>query len=123
MGQTETVDWESRKHFLGITSQLMRQVLVDHARSRAASKRDGGARLELDLSRAAAPMPTADLVALDDALKDLASMDERKARAVELRYFGGLEMQEIAEVMEIHVNTVRRDLHFAICWLKARFAS
>ena len=63
-------------------------------------------------------------MALDDALNELATLDARKARAVvELRYFGGLKIQEIAEIMEIHVNTVRRDLHFAICWLKARFAT
>ena len=122
MGQREKVDWESRKHFLNMTAQLMRQILVDYARRRKSAKRGYGLRLEMDESRMPASLRSADLVALDDALNEFAKIDPRKARVVELRYFGGLQIQEIADLLDIHVNTVRRDLHVALCWLKASLA-
>lgn len=115
-------DWRDRAHFFGIAARLMRQILVDHARAHAAAKRGGGEDA-LPLNEAIrAPEKTApDVIALDDALddalKDLAKHDERKSRIIELRYFGGLSMEEIAEVTGLSVATIRRDLRMAEAWL------
>jgi RNA polymerase sigma factor (TIGR02999 family) len=110
-------DLNDRVHFFAIAARNMRQILVDHARKRCAAKRGGGVKaIELDDAVAATDRP-AELVALDDALVALAAFDERKARAVELHYFGGLSHEEIAKVLEIHVNTVARDLRVAEAWI------
>ncbi len=109
----------NRAHFMAIAAQHMRQILVDHARKRNAAKRGAGMAAELDEATMFAPERSADLVALDDGLRDLAKVDERKARAVELRYFGGLGLEEIAEVLGVHANTVKTDLRSAQAWLKA----
>jgi len=106
-----------RVHFFAVAARNMRQILVDHARKRCAGKRGGGERaisLDDDL---AAPGRPAEIVALDDALEALAKFDERKARAVELHYFGGLSHAEIAQVLDLHVNTVARDLRVAEAWI------
>lgn len=109
--------WNDRVHFFAVAARSMRQILVDHARKRAASKRGDGAQpITFDEQLIAGDRP-AELVALDDGLVALAAFDERKARAVELHYFGGLGHAEIAEVLEVHVNTVMRDLRFAEAWL------
>jgi RNA polymerase sigma factor (TIGR02999 family) len=98
----------------------MRQILVDHARKRCAEKRGAGERpIELDETRVSIERP-AELVAIDDALRELAKLDERKARVIELHYFGGLTQDEIAAVCDVHVNTVARDLRFAAAWLRTR---
>lgn len=111
-------EWRSRSHFFGVAAQIMRQILCDHARSKNAAKRGGGEKKAplldaFDYSDERA----AELVALDDALKDLAKFDERKAKIVELRYFGGLTVAETAEALDLSVATVGRELRFAEAWL------
>jgi len=109
---------ESRSHFFGIASRMMRQILVEHARKQLAQKR--GARPSkhaLDEALTFAVERSAEVVALDDALAALAQFDERKARAIELRYFGGLDLQEMATVMELSLSTVGRELRMAEAWL------
>lgn len=110
--------FESRKHFYGVAAHLMRNILVDHARSRGADKRGGGAeKLPLEAAKLLAPQRDIDLLALDEALTRLAAFDERKSRAVELRYFGGLGVEEAADVLGISIATFRRELRFAENWL------
>jgi len=109
---------ESRVHFFGIAARVMRQILVDHARKHNAEKRGAGKRpVTLEEDAVAVESP-ADLVALDDMLEALAKFDERKARAVELHYFGGLTHLEIAAVLGVHANTVNRDLQLALAWIR-----
>ena len=111
-------DWQNRAHFIGIAARLMRQILVDHARTRLAEKRgQGAAAVPLDEAVAVPQTQPPDVIALDDALRDLAKFDERKSRIIELRYFGGLSMEEIAEVTGLSVATLRRDLRMAEAWL------
>ncbi len=110
--------WRSREHFFGVAAHLMRQILVDHARGRAAAKRGGGAaHAALDETIAMSVQRPANLVALDDALIALAVFDARKSRVVELRFFGGLTIEETAEAMAISVATVVRELRMAQAWL------
>jgi len=111
--------WDSRTHFFAIASQLMRQILVDYARRRRAGKRGGGETLSLDDSGLLEPGKSqdVDIVALDDALRALAEMDERKAKVVELRFFGGLTFEEAAEILKISPMTVSRDWNTAKAWL------
>jgi RNA polymerase sigma factor (TIGR02999 family) len=112
------LEFNDRAHFFAIASRNMRQILVDHARKRCAEKRGAGDRpIEFDETRLATDRPW-ELVALDDALEELAKFDERKARVVELHYFGGLTQEEIAAVCDIHVNTVARDLRLGEAWLR-----
>jgi RNA polymerase sigma-70 factor, ECF subfamily len=112
------LDFNDRAHFFAIASRNMRQILVDHARKHCAAKRGDGLRpVELDETRIATDRPS-ELVALDDALLELAQQDERKAKVIELHYFGGLTQAEIAAVLEVHVNTVARDLRFSEAWLR-----
>ncbi len=109
--------WNDRVHFFAIAARTMRQILVDHARTRNAHKRGHGERpVTLDELVVSPERPGA-LIALDAALAELAAADERKARAIELHYFGGLTQNEIANLLELHVNTVARDLKFAEAWL------
>jgi RNA polymerase sigma factor (TIGR02999 family) len=112
------VDWQNRTHFLAMSARLMRRILVDVARSKAYQKRGGGAvRVTFDDALIAADQPGHDLVALDDALEALAAVDERKARVIELRFFGGLSVEESAAVLKVSVDTVMRDWKFAKAWL------
>jgi len=113
------VDWQDRAQFLGVAARLMRQILVDHARELHRGKRGGGAHLlPLDGGLVFSTAKSAALVALDDALHDLAGFDPRKARIVELRCFGGMSVPETAEVLSVHPNTVVRDWGLAKAWLK-----
>lgn len=113
----QTPECNDRVHFFAFASRLMRRILVDHARKRDAGKRGSGARpITLDEALVSVDGPE-ELVALDSALAKLATFDERKAKAVELHYFGGLTQQEIAEVLQVHVNSVANDLRFAEAWL------
>jgi RNA polymerase sigma factor (TIGR02999 family) len=114
----KSVSWQNRAHFFGIASRLMREVLVDHARSRNYAKR-GGDRQKVDIEKVAelAQENSPDLIALDDALKSLASIDERQSRIVELRFFGGLTSEETAEVLGISLRTVEREWNMARAWL------
>jgi RNA polymerase sigma factor (TIGR02999 family) len=109
--------WTDRVHFFAVAARHMRCILVDHARRHAAEKRGGNERpVTLDDQLVAVGRP-AEVVALDDALTAFARLDERKARVVEMHYFGGMEQKEIAEALGVHVSTVQRDLRFAQAWL------
>ena len=114
----KNVQWQSRAHFFGLAAQAMRHILVDEARSRLRAKRGGG-EMHLSLSAAAdvAIDKSADLVALDDALTTLEGLNARHSRVVELRFFGGLSLKEIAHVLDVSVGTVRRDWSLAQAWL------
>jgi RNA polymerase sigma factor (TIGR02999 family) len=112
-------EWQSRAHFFGVAARLMRQILVEHARRHQAAKRGGQEqKVSLDEVVLFSKDRSADLVALDDALTALAAFDERKARVIELRYFGGLSVEETAEVVGISAPTVNRDQRFAEAWLE-----
>jgi len=114
----QQVDWQNRAHFFGICAQLMRRILVDFARARSSQKRAGDIPiLPLDQELVGSGEPQPDLVALDDALKSLAAVDERKSRVVELRFFAGLNVQETAEVLRVSCETVMRDWKLAKAWL------
>jgi RNA polymerase sigma factor (TIGR02999 family) len=108
---------ESRGHFFALASQLMREILVDYARQRRAAKRDGGERLTLDEAAELAGSKGVDLLALDDALNQLAKMNSRQSRIVELKFFGGLSIREVAEVLGVSSATVERDWAVARAWL------
>ncbi len=112
------IEWQSRSHFIGTVAHMMRRVLVDHARYRAASKRGGRIRhVTLAEAEALALKRAPDLLQLDDALDHLTKLDSRKAAIVELRFFGGLTTSEIADFLDISVNTVARDWRRAKAWL------
>lgn len=118
------VDWQNRAHFYGIAASMMRRVLIDHARAHATDKRGGDtARLSLDDIQVPLEQRAASLLALDEALERLSRMDERKGRIVELRFFGGLSEEEIAEVLGISTRTVMRDWKTARLWLYRELAS
>ncbi len=113
-----SVQWKNRAHFFGFAAELMRRILVDHARSRKTAKRGSGApRISLDESIALPETPDLDLLALDDALNSLTELDPRQSRIVELRFFAGLTVDEIAEVMKISSTTVKREWKTARVWL------
>ena len=115
------VKWQNRTHFFAISAQLMRRVLVDFARQRNSQKRGGEVqKVELDEALVVASEQKTDLVALDDALKALTEMNPRQSEVVELRYFGGLSEEEIAEHLGISVRTIRRDWSVARAWLYRR---
>jgi len=121
--QTHT-NWSSRAQFFAIASQLMRRILVDHARSHLYAKRGGGApKVALDEVAVLSPERGADLIALDDALERLSSIDSRKSRIVELRYFGGLSVEETAEILEVSAITVKRDWGVAKAWLRREISN
>jgi RNA polymerase sigma factor (TIGR02999 family) len=114
------VSVENRAHFMAIAAHTMRCVLIDHARKRGAEKR-GNDPIAVELDEALlTPGRSETLLALDDALTQLAQVDERKARILELVYFGGLTQQEIAELLEVHYKTVARDVRLAQAWLKSK---
>ena len=111
-------NWQSRAHFFAVAARAMRQILVSYARSNRAQKRGGGvARIELDEAAILSPEQSKEIVDLHEALERLGTLDSRKARVVELKYFGGLNYEEIAEVMKVSTVTVRRDWVFAKAWL------
>lgn len=112
------VNWQNRAHFLAMSARLMRRILVDIARSKGYQKRGGGAvRVTFDHALAVTDERGEDLVALDDALRALAEVDDRKARVIELRFFGGLTIEETASVLKVSVDTVMRDWTVAKVWL------
>jgi RNA polymerase sigma factor (TIGR02999 family) len=113
------VNWQNRAHFLGVAAGLMRQILVDHARRACRAKRGGGVQnLPLDEELAYSPAVSESLLVLDEALERLAAFDARKARVVELRYFAGMSVEEAAEALGVHPNTVIHDWSLAKAWLK-----
>jgi RNA polymerase sigma factor (TIGR02999 family) len=119
----DQVRWQDRAHFFGIAARLMRQILVDHARAHHRHKRGGGdAPLPLDEAFVFSPAKSSELVALDDALNALGEFDARKARVVEMRFFGGMSVEETAEALGVHPNTVIRDWDIARRWLRREMA-
>ena len=112
------VRWHDRAHFFAISARMMRRILVDYARSRGSQKHGGGASVfSLDEALTVSQQPGHDLVALDDALEALAAVDGRKSRVVELRFFGGLSVDETAEVLKVSSDTIVRDWRLAKSWL------
>ncbi len=112
--------WQNRPHFFAVAAQLMRRIMVDHARRRHAVKRGaGGVKVTLDETALVTESRAAELLALDEALQNLAAFDPRMSQIVEMRYFGGLTIDEIAEVLKVHPNTVTRDWSAAKAWLYA----
>jgi len=110
--------WQNRAQFFGVAAQIMRRILVDFARSRASAKKGGGTQyVSLSEAMTISPERGEDLIALDDALESLAELDARKSRIVELRFFGGLSVEETAEVLKISARTVMRDWGLAQAWL------
>lgn len=118
MVDQKNVNWANRSHFFAISAQIMRRILIDHARRHAYAKRGGGAQqVSLEEVAAIAPEQGRELVRLDEALKTLAERDPRRSQVVELRYFGGLNNEEIAGVLHVSENTVTRDWNMARAWL------
>src|SRR5262245_38098552 len=117
-------EWQSRRHFYGVAAQLMRQILVEYARARGADKRGGGdQKFSLDEALAFSDEKAAELVALDDALIALAKFDERKVRIIELRYFGGLSLEETATALGLSVATIGHETRLARAWLRREVES
>jgi RNA polymerase sigma factor (TIGR02999 family) len=114
----QQVDWQNRAHFLAMAARLMRRILVDSARAKHYQKRGGGGvNVTFDEGALPAPETPMDLVALDDALNVLAQMDERRSQVIELRFFGGLTVEETATVLKVSPDTVMRDSRLAKAWL------
>ena len=123
VGQRE-ISWQNRAHFFGVAAQLMRRILVDHARAHRAEKRGGHeTKIALEEGLAFAQGKSADLLALDEALTRLAQQDPRQCRAVELRFFAGLSEDEVAEVLGISTRTLKRDWRVARAWLYKEIAT
>ena len=120
----QKIEWRNRSHFFAVTAQVMRHVLIDHARRLHYAKRGGSSRrVSLAETDAMTVERAAELVALDEALRELARLDPRKSNVVELRYFGGLSLEETAEVLDISLMTVRRDWRAAKAWLYKKVIS
>lgn len=118
LAKQQLPEWQNRAHFFAVAAQLMRQILVDHARGHRASKRGGDAyKIALNEAEERAQPVDVDIVALDDALKTLADLDVQQSRVVELKFFGGLSIEETAEVLGISASTVKRDWITARAWL------
>ena len=113
---SKPVDWQNRSHFFALSARLMRQILVDHARARGYRKRDGGNKVELDEGMVCRELDW-HLVDLDEALQALAAADARKARVVELRFFGGMSAEETAQILDVSPQTVLRDWRLSKAWL------
>jgi RNA polymerase sigma factor (TIGR02999 family) len=118
LARSEDQNWQNRAHFFGVAAQAMRHILVDYARSKQSRKRGGWQeKITLEETAAVSFQRSDELVHLDDAMKQLEALDERKSRVVELKYFGGLTNEEIAEVLKISPETVKRDWRFSRTWL------
>jgi RNA polymerase sigma-70 factor, ECF subfamily len=116
--EAKEVSWQDRAHFLALSARVMRHILVDHARSRRYQKRGGdAARVSFDEALVVATEPAQDFAALDDALEALATVDKRKSDVIELRFFGGLTVEETASVLKVSPDTVMRDWRLAKAWL------
>jgi RNA polymerase sigma factor (TIGR02999 family) len=111
-------EWHSRSHFFSVATQIMREILVDYARKNRAAKRGGGEKIPLNEAISVTPKRCQLLIELDDALRELSGKDVRKARLIELKYFGGLSSEELAEALDISVSTVTRESRMAEAWLR-----
>jgi RNA polymerase sigma factor (TIGR02999 family) len=114
----EPIDWKSRAHFFGVAAKAMRSILVDHARARRASKRGGGAHQVTLAAADDSGSQEVEVIELDEALRQLAELDPRKAQLVELRWFGGLSIEEAAEVLAVSTATAKREWRMARAWLR-----
>ncbi len=124
LAKKEGQSWQNRAHFFGVAASAMRHIMVDYARSKHSQKRGGWQqRVTLTDDAAVSGDQSKEIIALDDALKTLATLDERKSRVVELKYFGGVTNEEIAEVLKISIDTVKRDWRFARTWLLRELAA
>ena len=112
--------WQNRAQFFAVAAQMMRRILIDHARGRAAAKRPGGLRVTLDEGLQAVPPLDCEVIMLDEALRDLARLDERQAQIVELKYFGGLSEDEVAAVLSVSRATITREWQSARAWMYRR---
>ena len=118
------VHWQNRAQFFGLAAQMMRRILVDYARNRQYAKRGGSARqVSLDEAMIVSEERSAEVIALDDALKGLTQFDPRKSQIVELRFFGGLSIEETAEILKVSPGTVMRDWTLAKAWLRKQMVS
>jgi RNA polymerase sigma factor (TIGR02999 family) len=121
--EIKEVQWQNRLHFFAMASRLMRRILVDAARAKGYQKRDaGGPKVSLDEAFEVADAPTPDVAAVDDALNALEAVDPRKCQVVELRFFGGLSVEETAEALHMSVGTIKRDWRLAKAWLARELA-
>jgi RNA polymerase sigma factor (TIGR02999 family) len=119
LDQSPAVEWRNRAHFFGIASRLMRMILVDHARTNHAQKRGGAAAaITLEDAMAISPGHAPDVLEVDQALDRLAEVDQRKAQVIEMRYFGGMDREEVAAALDLTVATVKRDLRLGEAWLR-----
>ena len=119
LSDLKLIDWQNRAHFFAVCARQMRRILTDQARARQSHKRGDGAKaISLDVALVVSPQPAIDLVAVDEALNQLAKVDERKSQVVVLRFFGGLSVEETAEALEVSPQTVARDWTLAKAWLK-----
>jgi RNA polymerase sigma-70 factor, ECF subfamily len=119
LDQAQPIEWENRAHFFGIAARLMRMILVDHARTRHAVKRGGDlAAVTLDDCMAVSPGRAPEVLEIDQALDRLAAVDARKAKVIEMRYFGGMDREEVASALGLTVPTVKRDLRLGEAWLR-----
>ena len=124
LDQSQPVEWESRAHFFGIAAQLMRRILVDHARNHRAVKRGGAAAVvTLEDFMAVSPCRARDVLEIDEALDRLAAVDERKAKVIEMRYFAGMDREEVAAALGLTLSTVKRDLRLGEAWLRRFLAN
>ncbi len=114
----ENVSWQNRAHFFSVASEVMRKVLVDHARAKKAQKRDGGQKIILEEAVSLADSKQIDLMALNESLETLEKLDPRQAKIVELRFFGGLSIEETAYILSVSETTVRREWTFAKAWFQ-----
>jgi RNA polymerase sigma factor (TIGR02999 family) len=118
LSDLKLIDWQNRAHFFALCARQMRRILADQARARRSHKRGDGAKaISLDEALVISPEPSADLVAVDDALNQLAKVDDRKSQVVTMRFFGGLTVEETAEVLKVSTETVARDWRLAKAWL------
>lgn len=123
LARISEINWTGREHFLAVASNVIRRVLVDHARAHSAAKRGGDLTIvPIDDSDTPTPAPTVDLLALDEALETLARMDPRQSRIVELRFFGGLTVEQTADVLQLSPRTVKSEWRTARAWLYAQLA-
>lgn len=111
-------DWKSRAHFLAVAAEAMQRILIDHARKHRAAKRGSGRQITLDVDSDVALKTDVDLLALEEALKKLGQLNERQSRVVELRFFGGMNVDEVAHVLDVSPRTVKGDWRFARAWLQ-----
>jgi len=118
-----TATWENRAHFFGVAARLMRRIIVDHARARLAEKRGGGRLVTLDTESPISDERATDVLRVDEVLAELERLDERQARVVELRFFGGLTIEEAAAVLGVSPMTVKRDWLVARAWLQRELAT